>query len=107
VAAAHVADLAAEQGTQLVVVELLHRRRADHDERPVHADGPAVDQRRLVDVQLGQFGHVERGGGLGEAVVHPRVLPVVDPDRAGQVRQPEPPLVPQAEEAAYHLVEAA
>jgi len=71
----------AEHRPQFVVVELLHGGRADHDERLVHADRRAVDDRLLGHVQLWWLGDVEGCGRLGEALIDPRVLAVVDADR--------------------------
>ena len=54
----------------------------------------------------GSSRQVQRGGRLGEEPVHPRVLPVVDPDRAAEELQPVRPLVPHRVERLQHVVEA-
>ena len=56
VAAHHVAQLVREQHPQLVVVQQLDRGRVDHDERFVDAVRAGVEERRLGDVELGDFG---------------------------------------------------
>ena len=58
-------------------------------------------------VQLRQLRQVQRGRRLGEEPVHPRVLAVVDPDRAAEELQPVRPLVPHRVERLEHVVEPA
>jgi hypothetical protein len=107
VAAAHVAQLVPEQCAQLVRVELLHARGGQHDERLVEPDRLTVEERGLPHVKLGQLGDVERLSRLRVPLVDLRVLPVIDPDRGGEVGEAEAPLIPHPEESLDHVVEAA
>ena len=108
VPADHVPQLVAEQAAQLLVVEQLAAQplliTMNGLAMPMHI---AVDRAVVLHVQLGQLGHVERRRRLGEEPVDPRVLPVIDPDRAAEELQPPGPLVPQRVERLEHVVEAA
>ena len=57
-----VADLVRDDGERLLVVEALDERRVEDDDRALDAAGKGVDDRVLLDEQLGHV-HAERRAG--------------------------------------------
>ena len=93
-----VAELVPDHRAELLGVEQFHHAGVDHDERLVPAQRHRVHERRLQDIALGHLGQVQDVGSIPDHLVDVRELALGDPNSARQVRQPEGPLVEQAEQ---------
>ncbi len=104
-AAHHVAQFVAEQGAHLVVIEQLQRAGVDDDERPVHAEGAGVDERRLRHEQIGPHFPVHRRQHVGVECVEPRELRRAHAYGIGLEQQPDAALTDEGEHLLHHFVE--
>jgi len=102
-----VPDLVPDHRPEFLGVQQLHHAAVDHDERLVPAQRHRVHDRRLQDVALGHLGQVQDVRPVPDHLVDVRELALGDPDSACQVRQPEGPLVEQAEQLPQKRVEPA
>jgi glutamate 5-kinase len=93
-----VPDLVTDHRPEFLGVEQLHHAAVDHDERLVPAQRHRVHDRRLQDIALGHLGQVQDVRSVPDHLVDVRELALGDPNSARQVRQPEGPLVEQAEQ---------
>ena len=102
-----VAELVPDHRAELLSVEQFHHAGVDHDERLVPAQRHRVHERRLHDVALGHLGQVQDVRPVPDHLVDVRELALGDPDAAPEVRQPEGPLIEQAEQPLQQCVEPA
>jgi len=102
-----VAELVPDHPPELLRVVKIHHGAVDHDERLVPAQRHRVHERKLQDVALGHLGQVQDIGPVPDHLVDVRELALGDPNAARQVRQPEGPLVEQAEQLLQKRVEPA
>ena len=105
--AAHdVTELVAEDVATLFLVEQRDRRRVEHDERLVEADGGRVHERRLRDVEVGALGPVECLDDLAVQRVQRGALLRSDEHRVREEELAHAFLAEEARDLSHDLIEA-